>query len=322
MGKILTISVAAYNVENYIRDTLESLVIPELLDDLEIFIIDDGGTDKTLAIAKEYELKYPNTFHAIHKSNGGYGTTVNWSIKNATGKYIKLVDGDDWIDANGLKALVKCLKETEVDVVVSNAYIAEEGKAYKEMYPHCKELNNKYMTLEEAAKYPVVAMWGYTFKLDIVRKNYKELPYNTLYTDQIFVIRALINANTITFLKDIVYYWRLGRAEQSNSINSITKNYKQIIKVADIISEEICNVKKKNIEKSYSFQLKRAAAYYSVSILMLCKMKHTIETWRIIKEWERKTKVKTPEIFNTANNSKKLYLLRKTSYLSYWFMKK
>ena len=106
MGKILTISVAAYNVENYIRDTLESLVIPELLDDLEIFIIDDGGTDKTLAIAKEYELKYPNTFHAIHKSNGGYGTTVNWSIKNATGKYIKLVDGDDWIDANGLKALV------------------------------------------------------------------------------------------------------------------------------------------------------------------------------------------------------------------------
>ena len=54
---------------------------------------------------------------------------------------------------------------------------------------------------------------------------------------------------------------------------------------------------------------------------MLCKMKHTIEIWRIIKEWERKTKVKTPEIFNTANNSKKLYLLRKTSYLSYWLIK-
>lgn len=321
MGKLLTISVAAYNVEQYIKDTLESLVIPEILDDLEVFIIDDGGSDNTLSIAREYEIKYPGVFHAIHKENGGYGTTVNWSVENATGKYIKLLDGDDWVDTNGLKALIYYLRETNADVIVSNACIAEEGKLYKEMYPHCKQLDNQCMTLEEASKYPVVAMWGYTFKLDIVRENYKKLPEHTLYTDQIFVMRALSKANTIGFIKDIVYYWRLGRAEQSNSINSITKNYKQIISVSDLISRELVEIKRLNKEKNYSFQLKRAAAYYSVSISMLCKIKHTMKNWNIIKEWEEKTRINTPEVFNAANNSKKLFLLRKTAYLSYWITK-
>lgn len=321
MSKILTISIAAYNVESYIKDTLDSLVIPEILDDLEVFIIDDGGSDNTFSIAKSYEEKYPNTFHAIHKENGGYGTTVNWSVKHATGKYIKLLDGDDWFDTNGLKQLVKCLKQTDADVIVSNAARSEEGKEKKEMYPHCKELNNRIMTLDEASKFPVVAMWGYTFKLDIVKNNYKDLPSKTLYTDQIFVMRALLNSKTVEFIGDIVYYWRLGRDEQSNSINSIKKHYKEIIDVADIISKEYEDEIIKNNKEIYPFQLKRAAAYYSVSICMLGRLEHNSNNLRLIKEWEKVTSLKTPQVYRAANMSKKLNLLRKTRYLAYWFIK-
>ena len=67
MEKLLTISIAAYNVEGYIRNTLDSLIVPEILDKLEVFIVDDGGNDNTLQIAREYESKYPETFHAVHK---------------------------------------------------------------------------------------------------------------------------------------------------------------------------------------------------------------------------------------------------------------
>lgn len=320
MSKILTISIAAYNVEKYIEDTLNSLLIPEILDDIEVFIIDDGGNDKTFSIAKRYEEKYPNTFHAINKENGGYGTTVNWSVKHATGKYIKLLDGDDWFDSNGLKQLIKCLKKTDADVIVSNGARAEEGKEPKEMYPHCKELNSSVMTLDEASEFPVVAMWGYTFKLDIVKSNYNDLPSKTLYTDQIFVMRALAKAKTVEFIGDIVYYWRLGRDEQSNSINSIRKHYKDIIKVADIISQECEEIIKVNSKNKYPFQLKRAAAYYSVSISMLCRLEHNKCNWKLIKNWEKKTKETTPTIYNAANKSKKLSLLRKTAYLSYWII--
>lgn len=321
MRKLLTISIAAYNVERYIEETLNSLLVPDILDELEVFIIDDGGNDRTFSIAKEYENKYPETFHVVHKENGGYGTTVNWSVENATGKYIKLLDGDDWFDANGLRSLMDCMRETEADLIVSNAAFAQEGQPYKEMYPHCRENNRKFMKLDDAADFPVVAMWGCAFKLDVVRKKYKPLPAHTLYTDQIFVMRALENVKTVEFVGDIVYYWRLGRDEQSNNINSIRKHYKEVIKVADIISQEYHNIAIKNSKNSYPYQLKRAAAYYSVSITMLCKLEHNKENWKLIKDWEKRTRINTPEIYKAANKSKKLFLLRKTAYLSYWIIK-
>ena len=95
MSKVLTVSIAAYNMESYIRQTLNSLIVPEILEKIEVLVVDDGGTDGTLAIAKEYETKYPITFHAIHKENGGYGSVINKSIELATGKYFKQLDGDD-----------------------------------------------------------------------------------------------------------------------------------------------------------------------------------------------------------------------------------
>ena len=94
MDKILTISIAAYNVEKFLRSTLNSLCEQTVIEDLEIFVVDDGSTDETLCIAQEYEKKFPDSFFAVHKENGGYGSTVNYSIAHATGKYFKLLDGD------------------------------------------------------------------------------------------------------------------------------------------------------------------------------------------------------------------------------------
>ena len=96
--KILTISVAAYNVEEYIRQTLDSLTDERVIGNLEIFVVDDGGKDSTLDIAKEYANIYPESVFPIHKENGGYGSTVNYSLAHAHGKYFKLLDGDDWFD--------------------------------------------------------------------------------------------------------------------------------------------------------------------------------------------------------------------------------
>ena len=100
--KTLTISIAAYNMEAWIKRALDSLLDKRVIDDLEVFAVDDGGTDRTLEIAKEYALQYPNSIFPIHKENGGYGSTVNYSVKHANGKYLKLLDADDWFDADGL----------------------------------------------------------------------------------------------------------------------------------------------------------------------------------------------------------------------------
>ena len=83
--KLLTVSIAAYNVEQYLRQALESLVVPEVMDEIEVLIVNDGSTDTTSAIGHEFEKKYPETFRVIDKENGGYGTTVNRSVSEARG---------------------------------------------------------------------------------------------------------------------------------------------------------------------------------------------------------------------------------------------
>ena len=66
--KTLSISIAAYNVEEFLKNTLDSLVAPEIMDDIEVLIIDDGSKDNTAAIGKEFVDKYPNSFQKYHIS--------------------------------------------------------------------------------------------------------------------------------------------------------------------------------------------------------------------------------------------------------------
>lgn len=113
MNKILTISIAAYNIEKYVNETLDSFVIPEVMDDIEIILVNDGSKDGTGKLARSYESEYPNTFIIVDKENGGYGSTINTSVEIASGKYFKTVDGDDWVDRQGFIKLVEYLKRSD-----------------------------------------------------------------------------------------------------------------------------------------------------------------------------------------------------------------
>lgn len=117
--KILTISVAAYNVEEFLANTLNSCVVREVFNEIEVLIVDDGSTDHTADIAQEYINNYPDMFQLIRKQNGGYGSTVNTSIQLARGKYIRLLDGDDWFLSENLPEFILRLKRTDADMVIT-----------------------------------------------------------------------------------------------------------------------------------------------------------------------------------------------------------
>ena len=85
MEKILTISIAAYNVAEYLKHTLDSIVnnriVPrELLEKLEVLVVDDESKDDTRKIAKEYEKRFPGIVRVINKENAGHGSTINRGI--------------------------------------------------------------------------------------------------------------------------------------------------------------------------------------------------------------------------------------------------
>lgn len=104
MNKILTVVIPTYNIEKYIETCLNSFVIPEVMEKLEVLVVNDGSKDSSAVLARAYEERYPDTFRVIDKENGGHGSTINRGLLEAAGTYFKVVDGDDWWRGNHLSA--------------------------------------------------------------------------------------------------------------------------------------------------------------------------------------------------------------------------
>ena len=90
--KILSISVAAYNLGEMIEDNLKSFCDSRYIDDIEVLVVDDGSSDDTPKRVEKYVKKYPDSVRLIKQANAGPGSTVNTGIKNATGKYVVRMD--------------------------------------------------------------------------------------------------------------------------------------------------------------------------------------------------------------------------------------
>ena len=96
--KLISFAVPCYNSAEYMKNCIESLLVGG--DEVEIIIVDDGSTDDTGSIADMYLEKFPNIVKVIHQKNSGHGEGVNQGIMNASGVFYKVVDSDDWLDAD------------------------------------------------------------------------------------------------------------------------------------------------------------------------------------------------------------------------------
>lgn len=93
----ISIIVPVYNTEKYLKKCLDSL-INQTFKDIEIVIINDGSTDNSEKIIKEYEQKYSDKIKSYKKENGGLSSARNYGISKANGEYIAFVDSDDYVD--------------------------------------------------------------------------------------------------------------------------------------------------------------------------------------------------------------------------------
>ena len=224
--KILTISIAAYNVAGYIRQTLDSLLTDErTLDRTEVLIVNDGSSDDTSVIAHEYEQAHPGTFRIIDKENGGYGSTVNAGISEASGKYFKLLDGDDWFETKNISGFIAFLEGCDSDIVLT---------PYTKVYPKegrtvlCDENNKVPMAvidIEGAGVSNNIAMHEMAVRTEVLRSARVRLLEHCFYTDWDFIVKSLIGSHTISRYAEPVYCYRMGDEGQSVSISGLKKHY-------------------------------------------------------------------------------------------------
>lgn len=320
MNKILTVSIAAYNVEEYIENTLKSLLIDNI-EDLEILVEDDGGTDNTADIVKEYEKKYPGIVKLIHKENGGYGSTINKSIELAQGKFFKQLDGDDWVDKDNFRKFLDILRKVDVDVVYTPYIEFFENKNQTNKRDFFEEEVYGEVDIDEALEKTkrYLSMYTLTYKTEILKNNNIKLIEKCFYTDTEYALYPIIYCKNIYITHIYLYTYRIGRKDQSISLNGKTKHYKDHIKVSKRLLEfwNMENNKLSMSQKKYIkdyITLMVATSIGDILILLPSNEQNLVK----IKNFDKHVLNNNKEIYDEIEKKSKIVkLLRKSNYKLY-----
>lgn len=218
MDKILSIIIPTYNMEKYLDRCLSSLIVDDnLMSELEVLVINDGSKDRSSEIAHGYANRYPDTFIVVDKENGHYGSCVNKGLELASGKYVKVLDADDWFENENIKDYLSFLENIDVDMVLTRSNVGEPGNTSE--YHSCSLPEKTVVGIKELIESNLCCLphQCLTYRTELLRsieyKQTEKLPYTDLEWD-LYPLRAV---NKIVYYPHILYVYYLGRAEQSVS---------------------------------------------------------------------------------------------------------
>lgn len=237
MNKILSLIVPTYNMENLLPRCLNSLIVKEELQSfLEVLVINDGSKDNSSVVAHGFEKMYPNVFRVIDKENGNYGSCVNIGIEKASGKYLRLLDADDWFNTSGLEIyLDELLKIKDCDIVVTN-YTIQYGDQHKEKVK-AQKIRNGYIydadsfSFSKAHNESMIWMHAMTINSDFARRVGWKNQTGISYTDAEYCYFPLSYAKTLCFFDIDLYQYFVGREGQTVSKASMKKGQVAFYKV-------------------------------------------------------------------------------------------
>lgn len=221
-----SILIPVYNVEQYLRECLDS-VIKQSFKDFEVILIDDGSTDNSGKICDEYAKKYPNIIKVFHKKNEGLLLTRRFGLKKAQGEYIIFVDSDDYISTDLLKEVTNVLKKDSYDIVIYNFYrfidksnkfeiikiSYEDGTIFDDKNKY--ELYNEFIL-----NHIFTNMWIKAIRKEIIDIETDYERWNVSKCEDVVQTFPLLDkAKRIIFIDKKLYYYR-------KNINSMTMQTK------------------------------------------------------------------------------------------------
>lgn len=209
----LSVIVPCYNTAKYVPKCLDS-IIENKIDDMEIIVVNDGSTDNTLDILKEYKKKYSKLIKVIDQVNSGLSMARNAGLKVASGEYISFIDSDDYIEKNMYKELLKKANDN-FDIVICSVnmvyptYIKEIDSGLNEDITDkekIKSVMNKWFTV----------VWNKIYKRELLKDLY--FKKGVWFEDVEFLYRLLPRIKSIGVINGY-YYNYIQRP------NSITYTY-------------------------------------------------------------------------------------------------
>lgn len=263
-GNLISIVVPVYNTSNYLSNCLDSL-INQTYENLEIICVNDGSTDNSLDILKQYSNK-DSRIKIINQSNQGVSQSRNNALKNIKGEYVLFVDSDDFIDINTCEFAINKIKEKNVDVVlwtyvreykekslIKNVFEKDsiyfnEIDVYEKLYRRIFGLYKEELMRPDHGD-SIVPVWGKLYKSDIINDNdIRFIDYKKVAAeDAIFNMRYFYYVKSAYYEKKYYYHYR-------KNDNSLTRSYnpRLIEQWNNLINYMNNEIKEKKLNDSFS----------------------------------------------------------------------
>lgn len=241
----VSVIVAAYNIENYIHRCLKSL-IEQTLKNSEIIVINDGSSDNTLNVIKDYQL-IDERIKIVDKENQGIIEARKSGLKLAQGEYIIFIDGDDWLEIEALDKLYTKAKVSNADIICYNAFTSYDNnkKEKKSMFNINKiDKDNplKSLFLDDIK----VNIWAKFIKLNYIFQKNIEFPENISYAEDLATVSSLFMYNPkVQYLEDNLYNYYQRQGSITNTVNS------KILEINKAICFVENQLKKNNLYEKY-----------------------------------------------------------------------
>ncbi len=306
--KKLSIVIPVYNTCPYLPRCLDSVLIDDILQDLEVIVINDGSTDDSPNLLKYYAQKYPETVVFVDKENGGHGSTINMGLRVATGQYFRVLDSDDWLDSRSFLSFVQQLAFVNEDLIVS-PYTKEHvynGKSvpvdYKWLDHNCTlrmediwyDYRDMYFTIHSA-----------TFKTEVLRRSGLQLFEKCFYVDMQYITTPIPYVKTVRVLDGYLYRYFIGRPEQSMSPEKLIRNYPQHLQVMRWLIDFVSQLPRDTPENVYHYLAEITALMYYTNADILKRIPSRKDAYHELKHLDNYLKKTAPALFTlTARETK------------------
>ncbi len=217
---LVSIIIPVFRVEKFLRQCLDS-VLKQTLSEIEVIIIDDGSPDSSPQICDEYAKK-DSRIRVFHNKNHGYGYSCNFGISHAKGKYVAIVEPDDFIDSDMMSLLYNVAVISDVDIVKSSYW------EYIDL-PKVKRDKLRTMPIEDGAEFTIFeqpillsahpSIWSCLYKREFLQKNNLRFPESfRSWEDNLFQVITLCSAKKIKYTNSPRYHWRKNYMFDSDRI--------------------------------------------------------------------------------------------------------
>jgi len=222
MSELISIIVPVYNVENYLDECINSLIM-QTYSNIEIILVDDGSTDSCPQKCDVWSHK-DNRIKVIHKPNGGLSDARNTGIDIARGEYLMFVDSDDFVEPTIVSVLYDCINRTNSEVACGGVYSYSNGTK-KDIFNRRLKTEtavftgmNRLKALLNTAK--DCAVWGKLYRKAVIGKHrFIKGRYNE---DVIFLFGLYPNCKSIVYTSQSLYNYRVTYGSITNTVGNRT----------------------------------------------------------------------------------------------------